>query len=529
MQHTNKNLAFYLWLSGTIAATLVIASFLWQGNLRFSLQDEGYLWYGVQRVLQGEVPIRDFMAYDPGRYYWSAVFMYLQGDNGILSLRAAVAVLQAFGLATGLAVIACSQPAARQRNVIFLIIAAVILLLWMYPRHKLFDLCTSIFLVGALTALIHTPSYKRYFLCGICVGLAAFMGRNHGVYGLIASLGAIAWLNIGLVDFATLQKRCLAFGLGVVTGFSPIILMCIFIPGFALAFWQSILFLFDVGATNVSLPIPWPWTVNVAAPNIQILHKSSMGLFFMVLPIAGGIGIAWLLYLRWKHKTAPAPLVAAVLLILPYTHVAFSRADISHLAQGIFPFLLASIIAILHMPKKLKWVAIFVLLLLSVSAILPSQPLWQCRNGKCTKVDVSGDTLFVMRHTANKIALIERLVTRYAPHGGNFLATPLIPGAYPLTDRVSPMWASYTIFANTEAFQRAEIMRIQAASPCFALVQLRAINNKDDLGFAKTNPLIMAYIQENFSLVESNKAQQYEVYTAPCEERIAKPFPAQPR
>ena len=83
------------------AAVLVALDFYLFGNVDLNLADEGYLWYGVLRTLEGEVPLRDFQSYEPGRYYWCVAWSSLFG-SGILGVRVALAIFQAIGLIAGI-------------------------------------------------------------------------------------------------------------------------------------------------------------------------------------------------------------------------------------------------------------------------------------------------------------------------------------------------------------------------------------------------------------------------------------------
>ncbi|MHC8412216.1 hypothetical protein ACYZTR_19465 [Pseudomonas sp. Hz4] len=492
---------------------MVFALFIWQGNEGFNLWDEGFLWYGAQRVMLGDVPIRDFMAYDPGRYYWSAALMSLWGDNGIMALRGSVAIFQTMGLFVGVLMIA---RAVKKQNFLYLLLSVITLSIWMFPRHKLFDISLSILMIGVLTLLVQNPTNRRYFFVGVCVGLTAIFGRNHGIYAVAGSLGVMLWLSIKQIEGPGLIKGFSLWAGGVTTGFSPLLLMALLVPGFFAAFLDSIRFLFEVKATNLPLPVPWPWLVDFnSLPLGDAIRGMLIGVFFIATIVFGALSILWVLLQRFQSKKVSPALVAASFLALPYSHYAYSRADVGHLAQGIFPLLVGCLVLLATQPAKIKWPLALMFCTASLWVSLVFHPGWQCHiNKQCVNVEISGSNLQVDPATESAIGLLRSLANQYAQDGQHFIVTPFWPGAYALLERKSPMWEIYALFPRPQAFEQAEIKRIKAEKPGFALVLDLPLDGREDLRFRNTHPLIHQYILDNFDPLPYSPNSNYQIFKA---------------
>ncbi len=480
-----------------VSAALVASSFVWQGNYGFNIGDEGFLWYGVQRVLAGEVPMLDFMSYDPGRYYWSAALMTVFRGDGILALRGAVAVFQLLGLFVGLLLLLRGKS---RPDLMLFALAAITLLTWMYPRHKLFDISLSIILIGVLTFLVEQPSRRRFFLAGVAVGLAAVFGRNHGIYAVAGVLGVVIYLACRQRGVGTLMAELACCGGGIAVGYLPILVLIAGVPGFAGAFWESIRALIARGTTNLPLPVPWPWLVPVTKlPPATAVADILTGVFFVTLVGFGILSMLWVVRQALRQRPVAPELVAASVLALPYAHYAFSRADVGHLAHAIFPLLIGIFVALKDWPRQPRRIAAFTMAGASLMIMLPLHPGWDCRvNQPCVAADVAGDVLTVDPELVNILTMLRSTTEQYAANGRSILVTPLWPGAYAVLKRRSPMWESYALFPRGDEFQRSEIERIKAAKPGFVLVLDIALDGRDDLRFRNTHPLIDQFFRDNF-------------------------------
>lgn len=500
-----------------ITLFVMIAIYLLEAHKGFSLWDEGFLWYGVQGVLQGEIPLRDFMSYDPGRYLWSAFLLKVfNADDSILNTRIAVYAFQSIGLFIYLKLIqTCLVDSKQTKSLVIWIFSIVLYVMWAMPRHKLFDVTLSICLIYTIYTLIKQPSVRQYFISGLIIGLTAFFGRNHGVYGVFALMMAIMW-NTYLVpkhlNTLPLLKVIIFSLIGIVIGYSPIILMLLLVPSFYSAFIESILFLFSNQATNISIPIIWPWAI----PLTQLAKSSGinqliLSTYFISL-IAFPIGFV-VYQLKNRKNATPSLLVATAIVAIPYAHYAFSRADVGHLALGIFP----ALVGIIFLASKLNTkacISIFILMLVSTTLLTKSNhPFFQCfRKNSCVKTEVNGDQLWVDKQTAFDIVLLRKLDAKFSPNGEQFIAVPYWPGAYALLEKRSPLWEIYPLFKRNERFEHIEIERLKKAKLGFVLILDKPLDGNLNQRFALTHPLTTQYIKANFTPIKHNLNKEYQLF-----------------
>src|SRR5205823_2024301 len=141
-----------------------------QARLGLNLADEGFLWYGTIRTAQGDVPIRDFQSYEPGRYYWGAIWTRLLGE-GLVAHRISNALFAAVGLTFGLLTLRRAN-----RNWFFTAAIGLMLAVWLFPRHKVFEPALAMIAVYFAARLVENPSPLTCFASGIFAGLTTFFG-----------------------------------------------------------------------------------------------------------------------------------------------------------------------------------------------------------------------------------------------------------------------------------------------------------------------------------------------------------------
>ncbi len=478
--------------------TLVSVSLLLQGDIGLNLSDEGYLWYGQMETALGRVPIRDFQSYDPGRYYWAAFWSLLFGD-GIMALRVSTAIFQAIGLTLGLL-------AARRavKSYPMLIFTGIMLIVWMYPRHKLFDISLSMASVFFALRLLERPSMMRHFSAGVFVGIAAFIGRNHGLYGLMtfSSLTFFIWFKM---NRSALVKRYSVFFGGILAGCTPLIIMLLAIPDFPESFRNQI-----VTTSFLYLPIPWPWSLDYSQMNLtNTISGFLTGTMFILMPLFYLYSILKAFFSDEVCLKNKGLLIAASFTGMFYMHHAFSRADFGHLTQTMQPLLLGAVALPASfgfnnnrtLTAALACLAAFFTLFTAAMAS-PYYLLHSAPANRYVRYDIKGDSLLLPKDTASMIESVKKAVDSNILPGEGLLIAPHLTTMYCILGRQSPAWEIYNMFPAKEERQIDAIAKLKTENVRLALLGDVALDGRDELRFQNTHRLIYKHLTEEFEEID---------------------------
>jgi hypothetical protein len=476
--------------AAALASLLVAIAFHFEGHRILDLADEGFLWYGTWQTRLGAMPIRDFKAYDIGRYYWGALWSSLFG-GGVVALRISTALFEIAGISLGLLTV---RAAARRLRP--MIVAAILFVLWAFFRPKLFEPAVSLGTVYFLARWIERPSRGRAFALGCSLGIAALVGRNLGLYGLLASALALIFVRWRRGE-SKLGASFAGFVAGLFVGYLPMPVLLLTDSLFRQRYLGLIGAMFQRGVTNLTLPVPWPWTVPSNMPEPAFAITVANGLFFLLLPLFYALGLACG-YFRPRER-GTSELVAATLVGIPYLHHIFSRADLPHLGDAIHPFLLGAAVLPSCAPKGRRRNLAFgalggVALLSLLSAGNYHRNLLLASR---VPVDVLGDRLLVSHRTRSLLEATEKL--RRGPRPEMIAALPNWPGLYVILQQRSPVWNIYAVFAASEAAQYRMISEIQRNAVTRVILNTEPIDGRPDRTFAATHPLVWKFLQSHFS------------------------------
>jgi len=462
-----------------------------------SLADEGWHWHASVHTAQGEIPLRDFQSYDPGRYYWFAAWMLAFGP-GIETLRLATAAATAIGLFAALLVV-------RRVHASPLALMAMATLLALSVRDR-FEAATCVIGLWLAVRLLEQPTMRRHIIAGIGVGLAGFIGRNVGVYNGIASL--IAVLIVWLKTAPSKAPQGLAWlGVGALIGYAPALLLMALAPGFAASLIDSVALLWRLGRVSLVLPIAWPWVGDIAGGAGEGgLTARGIGWLLIMMPVLYGAWIVGALRARREDVGRVAVQAACGLFGMAYLHYVFGRADMPHLTASIYPFLLGLWAMLVIRLGKLIRSATARKIALAASALVVIVPalalvaamIWAARPGQVVRARLPGGDVWLTPAQAESFEILNRVVLPHMKPGETLMAAPFMPGLYPALGRKSPLWETYFFWPAFEDYQLEMIDTMKRQQVNWAIVSDVALDGMDERRFSATHPLVWRYIQDNF-------------------------------
>ncbi|MBU1628042.1 glycosyltransferase family 39 protein, partial [bacterium] len=300
-------------------------------NYGINLLDEGYLLNSTSRILNGEVPYKDFYTpYPPGTYYLTAFIFKIFGVSGI-SLR----VLEAFILLSSSVIIfCCARLLGMQYS--FSIISAIFMMIGSGPWHKCFFPFFSLLNILAFLVFIKKRNFLRFSILSVILALTLLFRQDLAVISIVL---IFLYFLFDLVREKQWNKIGKYFGslLGIIIliNLFPLLFFLSHNAGPSMRYLLLEAGYNEVQATSLSfgtISIPSLLERSYIKVYIYLLLKL---LFYLPL-VAYGISLLYSIYQGAGSKEGVSIIYITLFGLFSY-HQVLWRSDLPHLLQSSAP------------------------------------------------------------------------------------------------------------------------------------------------------------------------------------------------
>lgn len=226
-----------------------------------------------------------------------------------------------------------------------------------------------------------------------------------------------------------------------------------------------------------------------------------LGMLVIAFPLTYLVGLATWLRSPARLLRERALLAACSVIGLFYLHHAYSRADLSHVAQASHPFTLGLLALASVLVPGAAYQALIVVLPLAIGLleILNQTPAYQrlVSSVPWSRCDAIGDIFLPPGWTQSLDALRRFGASKIAPQEGVFIA-PTAPGLYPVLGRVSPTWEVDVYFPATSKRQKEIITALEKKNVAWAIISNIPPDRRSDLRFSVIYPEVWKFLIKHY-------------------------------
>lgn len=497
-----------IWID-VAALALIVGLALWVDlpavlHAGIDVLDEGFEYQLASRILQGQVPYRDFFTVvTPLAFYWQALLIRVFGPSLVVG-RIATAVTGA-GIA-GAIYLAGKHVAARP-----LALAAALLSIpwgipyWPQPNYSWY--VTLLALLTAWTALRAGARRGGWVVVGVLAAAAVLTKQNVGLATAASVLLYAAWRGGG----RALVRCTLALG-------APIAAFVVYLglAGALPAFWyQTVAFAIQHFPRAAGIPYP---ALRSALHAARTPGRGGLQALVSYLPqavLAAGLPLLAVGALRpaWRRAWLPEG-VFAWLLVLAGLTIAYPRSDFVHIDYAL-PTAFLGLAWLLSRGVGAR-PALLPLAVLPMLALLG--PVWPHHPIAANHGGGSGGLpalrgLRLNPGTLNSLRVVTRAIDHYAAPGMPVLVLPYAAMLYYLADRPNPTPYDLDITLNMPPGGNAKIAQVMALTHCPVFYQPRAGISAP---FHTYGAPVIAELRRDYSLVGQAGAFQIWLWSGPA-------------